>query len=119
MHPSQLKPRLQAILAGMDKYESVAKQQLEAIIVELDDSSGTLYTVTSDKSTAVSRDTFWMPMDSCPTGVKVQLHTKDGVAIYSTYTPSMRGAFIGWYPCPKRPDWLKAMLSPSYNRPYL
>lgn len=90
-----------------------------AVLQENNKKPDIIYKVTSDRSTAVSPDTFWLPMHDVPVGVKMQLHTKDGVAVYSTYTPSMRRSFIGWHPCPKRPDWLKAMLSPYYNNPAL
>nr|MBF0684280.1 hypothetical protein [Pseudomonas sp.] len=49
---------------------------------------------------AVDHAYYWLPMSTCPTGVKVQLANPGGVAIYGTYNG--RDTFWrGWAPCPK------------------
>jgi hypothetical protein len=59
----------------------------------------------SDKTVAVSMSWEWQPMETCPRGVKVQLLTEHGVAIYGVY----RGGpgHLGWAPVPRRPDWMR------------
>lgn len=55
---------------------------------------------------AVDQDYFWLPIDTCPHGVKVQLLGKGGVAIYGQFT-GKEDFFVGWAPVPNKPDWMK------------
>lgn len=57
--------------------------------------------INAEKTVAVSTDYYWQPIDTCPTGVKVQLLGKGGVAIYSIYHGS--AFFTHWAPLPKIP----------------
>jgi hypothetical protein len=43
------------------------------------------HTINAAKTVAVSTDTYWLPIDTAPTGVKVQLLGKGKVATYGTY----------------------------------
>ncbi len=113
---------LNIVANSIDEFPTLAKKLLIKLIDELQENNtkaDTIYKVTSDKSTVVASDTYWLPMKDVPVGVKMQLHTKDGVAVYSTYSQKDAKSFIGWCPCPKRPDWLKQMMSPYYNHPAL
>lgn len=57
--------------------------------------------ITTDGAAAVAVDYYWLPMESCPRGVKVQLLNPGGVAIYGTYS-GVEADWLGWAPCPKR-----------------
>lgn len=55
-----------------------------------------------DQSVAVSTDVFWnTDMTTCPRGVKVQLDTKGGCALYGTYD-GKDPFYVGWAPVPRR-----------------
>ena len=49
---------------------------------------------------AVDTAYYWLPMETCPKGVKVQLLNPGNVAVYGTYTGSA-GYWKGWAPLPK------------------
>ncbi len=49
---------------------------------------------------AVDTSYYWLPMDTCPRGVKVQLLNPGGVAVYGKWTG--KGDWLGWAPVPKR-----------------
>jgi len=53
----------------------------------------------STKTAAVDPKYNWLPMATCPTGVKVQLLNASGVAVYSNYNGSP-GFWRGWAPLP-------------------
>ena len=60
------------------------------------------HTINSSKTVAVATDTYWLPCDaSTPLGVKLQLLTVGGVAVYGNYNPSSGDTH--WCPVPKRP----------------
>lgn len=54
-----------------------------------------------DRSVAVDLDYYWQPMSTCPLGVKVQMLTTLGVAVYGNYSGNQKG-WDGWAPLPKR-----------------
>lgn len=57
-----------------------------------------------DRTVALDPAYYWRPMDSAPLGVKIQLLTSLGVAIYGRYAGDPTG-WDGWAPLPKRrPD---------------
>lgn len=58
------------------------------------------HTLSKDRSTAVSTDTFYEPMETCPLSTKVILLGAGGVAVISSAT---RGDpfWKGWAPLPK------------------
>lgn len=60
------------------------------------------YKVNNDASVAVATDYYWLPMDTCPLGVKVQLLNAGDVAIYGQYNGKNK-EWRGWAPLPKKP----------------
>lgn len=50
---------------------------------------------------AVSRNTYWEPMETAPKGVKLQLHTIHGTAVYGELNLRNINDFNAWAPCPK------------------
>lgn len=57
----------------------------------------------TEKSVAVAEGFYWTPVDDdTPHGVKVQLLTIGGVAIYGQYTELHKGAYTHWAPLPRR-----------------
>lgn len=59
----------------------------------------------NNEGVAVDHAYFWRPMATCPPGVKVQLLTTGGVAVYGTAGPRAI-SYLAWAPLPKRPLWL-------------
>ncbi len=59
------------------------------------------YKVNNDASVAVATDYYWLPMDTCPRGVKVQLLNAGGVAVYGQYD-GKNAHWQGWAPLPKK-----------------
>lgn len=55
--------------------------------------------ITTDGAAAVDQDYFWIPIDSCPHGVKVQLLSQGGVAIHGHYYGGK--FYTHWTPLPK------------------
>lgn len=51
---------------------------------------------------AVDTAYYWQDMASAPTGVKVQLLNKGGVAVYGTVSNNNHQDWLGWAPLPKR-----------------
>ena len=49
---------------------------------------------------AVAEGYYWVPIDNCPQGVKVQLLGKGGVAVYAIYNRSP--FWTHWAPLPRR-----------------
>lgn len=64
----------------------------------------------SDRVAAVDHEYEFQPMETCPLGVKVQLLTRYGVAIYGSAGARKDPFFVGWAPCPKVPAWAKALM---------
>lgn len=56
--------------------------------------------LTADKSVAVDHGYYWLPMNICPLGVKVQLLGRGGVAAYGTWN-GKDDFWQGWAPLPK------------------
>ena len=54
-----------------------------------------------DNTVAVDYDYYWLPMASCPRGVKVQLLNPGGVAVYGTYD-GKNSIWQNWAPVPKQ-----------------
>lgn len=54
-----------------------------------------------DNAVAVDYDYFWLPMSSCPRGVKLQLLNAGGVAVYGQYD-GKSPFWQGWAPLPKK-----------------
>ena len=61
------------------------------------------HTLNTDKTVAVSADTYWVPVNhNTPRGVKLQLLGKGGVATYGTYHGDK--FWTHWCPLPKKPE---------------
>jgi hypothetical protein len=62
------------------------------------------HTINHDKTAAVATDVFWIPIASCPMGLKILLLTVHGVAIVGHYTEKLdKGFYTHWHPLPKKP----------------
>ena len=57
---------------------------------------------------------FWRTMDTCPTGPKVMLLNKGGLAGIGWYDGKDQW-WIGWHPLPKIPPEIKAMIGYPSN----
>lgn len=64
--------------------------------------AGASYKLNSDRSTAVDTRNEWLPMSTCPLGVKVQLLNPGGIAVYGTFN-GRDPQWQGWHPVPRRP----------------
>lgn len=49
---------------------------------------------------AVSPAYEWQPIETAPIGVKLQLKTKHGVAVYGHVSASNKGGYTDWAPLP-------------------
>ena len=56
--------------------------------------------INSDKSAAVSDGYFWLPIRTCPKGVKVLLLTTGGTAVLGQYSGEV--GYDYWAPLPRR-----------------
>lgn len=74
------------------------------------------YRLNSDRSAAVSNDTYWNEdMSTCPRGTKVQLLGEGGAAVYSHYNGD--SFWVGWCPVPRRaPAGLPTIRSPHREK---
>lgn len=70
------------------------------------------FKLNSDKSAVVSTEVVWLPIHTAPRGTKLQLHTTHGTAVYGVLNGSNVHFYNAWAPCPKRPAWLKDLMSP-------
>lgn len=71
--------------------------------------------MTTNKDAIVDPDYFWQPIDTCPTGPKVLLLNRAGLA--STGRLEKRGDdwWIGWSPLPKIPPAMKEIIEAGYR----
>ena len=53
----------------------------------------------ADQTVAVSQEVYWQSMESCPTGLKLQLLSIGGIAMYGTYRKG-DDFYVGWSPVP-------------------
>ena len=59
------------------------------------------FRLSADGTTAIDTEVSYYPMNTCPNGVKVQLHTNGGVALYGNIRSMKEAAFYkGWRPVP-------------------
>lgn len=49
---------------------------------------------------AVDSNYHWQPIATCPKGVKVQLRTRYGVALYGIHWGEASDFYTHWAPCP-------------------
>lgn len=67
-----------------------------------------------DQQTASSFNSGWRnpSVDVPPKGVKLQLYTEGGIAVYGHWKDS--AGFLAWAPLPAVPKWLKTLEKESY-----
>jgi hypothetical protein len=70
--------------------------------------------VTSNKEAITDPNLIYRSMDTCPTGPKVLLLNKAGIAQTGWYD-GKQSWYVGWYPLPKIPPEIKALVEPSYK----
>jgi len=56
----------------------------------------------------------WQPMSSCPTGPKVLLLNRAGIA-QTGWWEGKGTWYVGWYPLPKIPPEIRALIEPTYK----
>lgn len=66
------------------------------------------FKISSDHTTAVSTEFYWMDLDTCPKGISVWLLTKYGKPIDAIYTNQLD--VVGWFPKPRIPLTMKEKL---------
>jgi hypothetical protein len=59
------------------------------------------YSISGDRTTAVSKDIVWKPIERCPLGFKVLLLTSNGIAVIGHYDGTAN--YVGWIPMPRKP----------------
>ena len=59
------------------------------------------YTINKDQAVAVATDYFWIPIDTAPMGVKLQLLTLGGVATHGILYKD-QGLYTHWTPLPRK-----------------
>jgi hypothetical protein len=58
----------------------------------------------------VDPDYFWQPIETCPTGERVQLLNRAGIASTGKMMGNKDNWWIGWAPLPKIPPAIKELL---------
>jgi hypothetical protein len=56
----------------------------------------------------------YRPMETCPTGPKVLLLNQAGIAS-TGWWDGKDTWFVGWYPLPKIPPEIRALIEPTYK----
>ena len=64
--------------------------------------------ISTDGTTAVSKEVQYLPLSECPRGVYVWLLTRYGKAIDGIY--SGQDDVVGWFPKPTIPKYMKELL---------
>jgi hypothetical protein len=62
---------------------------------------GTLNIKVNSSNVAVDQDYYWQPMETCPTGVKVQLLGGGGLPLYGIWDGKDK-FYTDWAPLPKK-----------------
>lgn len=64
--------------------------------------------ISSDGTTAVDPDYYWLHLNTAPRGVSIWLLTKYGKPIDGQWADQLD--IVGWCPKPKIPAWMKEMM---------
>lgn len=64
----------------------------------------------STRAAVVDHDYHWQPITSCPSGMRVQLLSRSGIATVGRFTTNKDGWWIGWAPLPKIPPQIKELI---------
>lgn len=67
------------------------------------------YRNNTDRTAAITPENVYMPMRTCPIGVKCILLTLGGVATLSSWNGKDHESFKGWFPLPKKPKEEKSL----------
>jgi hypothetical protein len=68
----------------------------------------------SNKEAITDPALIWMSMDTCPTGPKVLLLNRAGIA-QTWWWDGKDDWYIAWYPLPKIPPEIRKLIEPSYR----
>ena len=71
--------------------------------------------MTSNKDAITDPNLVFRTMDDCPTGPKVLLLNKAGIASTGWWDGKDKW-WVGWYPLPKIPQEIKDLIEPTYTR---
>jgi len=70
--------------------------------------------MTTNKASITDPDLVFRPMTDCPTGPKVLLLNKAGIASTGWWDGKDLW-FVGWFPLPKIPPEIREMVEPTYR----
>lgn len=70
--------------------------------------------MTSNKDAITDASLLYRPMETCPTGPKVLLLNQAGIAS-TGWWDGKDPWYVGWYPLPKIPAEIKALIEPTYK----
>jgi hypothetical protein len=70
--------------------------------------------MTTNKDAITDPDLVFRPMTDCPTGPKVLLLNKAGIAGTGWWDGKDQW-YVGWYPLPKIPAQIKTLIEPTYK----
>lgn len=64
----------------------------------------------STQAAIVDHDYYWLPIATCPSGNRVQLLNRAGIAGVGKFTSNKDKWWVGWAPLPKIPDDIKELI---------
>lgn len=70
--------------------------------------------MTTNKASITDPDLVFRPMTDCPTGPKVLLLNKAGIA-QTGWWDGKDQWYVGWFPLPKIPQEIRALVEPTYR----
>lgn len=70
--------------------------------------------MTTNKEAITDETLLYRTMDTCPTGPKVLLLNKAGIAS-TGWWDGKDSWYVGWYPLPKIPPEIKTLIEPTYR----
>jgi len=68
----------------------------------------------NNKNAETDADLLWRTMEDCPTGPKVLLLNKAGLALTGCWD-GKDNWYVGWHPLPKIPLYIKELIEPTYR----
>ena len=70
--------------------------------------------MTTNKEAITDASLVWQTMDNCPTGPKVLLLNKAGIAQTGVWDGKDIW-YVGWFPLPKIPEVIRKEIEPTYR----
>ena len=70
--------------------------------------------MTTNKDAITDPDLVFRPMANCPTGPKVLLLNKAGIA-QTGWWDGKDQWYVGWFPLPKIPQGIRDLIEPTYR----